>query len=84
MNKKTYLITLEINSELEIEQLKKSILNNKTEYDLVNLILLSEEGFYNDDNPQKCPPYQSTLRHHANILIKGDEDGGIDVYRVKH
>lgn len=84
MNKKSYLITIEINSELEIEQLKKSIINNKTEYDLENLILLSEEGFYNDDNPQKCPPYQSTLRHHASILSKGDEDGGIDIYHIKH
>lgn len=84
MNKKSYLITLEINSELDIEQLKQSIIDNKVEYNCENIILLSEEDFYNDDNPQKCPPYQSTLRHHASILSKGDEDGGIDIYHIKH
>lgn len=84
--KTNYIITLEISSELEAERLRKNIIDNNYKNNLAfeSVILLTEENFYNNDNPQKCPPYQSTLRHHAKTLLKGDDKDGIEVFRIKH
>lgn len=82
--KKNYIVTLEISSEHEIEELKKSIIENNNNFVLENILLLTTESFYDDDEPQKCPPYQSTLRYHAKALLKGDNKDGIDVFRINH
>lgn len=82
--KKNYIVTFEISSELEIEELKKSIIENNNSFVLENILLLTTESFYDDDAPQKCPPYQSTLRYHAKVLLKGDNEDGIEVFHINH
>lgn len=79
----TYIVTFEVSSDLDLEDLKNYIIRGyKKQIIYENLILLTKESWYNNES-EKIPPYQSTLRHHANKIMKGDMQNGIKIYKIK-